>query len=158
MTPDGFTIRRATIADTGTISGHRRAHFSDMGFDDPDALDAMSQHFRAWLEPRVESGEYLTWLAIASDGAVAAGLGVWLMDWPPHVVGPGARRANILNVYTEPQFRRRSLAELLMQAALDWCRENGIRAVILHAGLDDRSLHESMGFFPTNEMRLMLGG
>jgi hypothetical protein len=38
-----------------------------------------------------------------------ASAGLWLMDWPPHLVGCGARREYILNVYTEPEFRGRGV-------------------------------------------------
>ena len=78
------------------------------------------------------------------------------MDWPPHMIGPGARRGNILNVYTQPGSRRQGIARRLMEVALDWCRGNGIRAVILHASEDGRALYEKLGFQPTNEMRLLL--
>jgi hypothetical protein len=43
-----------------------------------------------------------------------------------------------------------------MQTALDWCRANGIRAVILHSSDDGRKLYQALGFEPTNEMRLLL--
>jgi hypothetical protein len=43
-----------------------------------------------------------------------------------------------------------------MEAALDWGRTHGIRAVILHASSEGRPLYEKLGFRPTNEMRLML--
>ncbi len=79
------------------------------------------------------------------------------MDWPPHMIGPGARRGNILNVYTEPRSRRLGLARRLMETALDWCRDNGIRAVILHASPEGRPLYESLGFKSTNEMRVEIG-
>ena len=112
--------------------------------------------FRPWLAQKMESGEYLAWVAIAPDSAIVAGLGLWLMDWPPHMIGPGARRGNILNVYTDPAMRRRGLARRLMEAALVWCGEHGIRAVILHSSDDGRALYEKLGFQPTNEMRLLL--
>ena len=70
---------------------------------------------------------------------------------------PGGRwRGNILNVYTEPAHRRQGMARALMQIALDWCRANGVGAVILHASPDGRTLHESLGFVATNETRVML--
>ncbi len=50
--------------------------------------------------------EYLAWFAVDSSGTIAAGLGLWLMDWPPHMIGPGPWRGNILNVYTRPENRR----------------------------------------------------
>ena len=132
--------------------------FADMQYDGGEAaLDAMSVQFLPWLRRKMEAGEYLAWFAVERNGGVAAGIGLWLMDWPAHMVGPGSPRANILNVYTQPEHRRRGLARALMLTAMGWCRENGIRAVILHASNDGRALYESLGFQPTNEMRLMLG-
>src|SRR5215467_6159837 len=154
--PEGFAIRRASTADLDTLVGHRRAMFHDMGYHDDVALNSMSARFRVWLLERMNSGDYQAWLACAPDGSIAAGAGLWLMDWPPHMIGQGVRRGNILNVYTSESFRRRGLARWLMEAALLWCRENHVDTVILHASPSGRSLYESMGFTPTNEMRLRL--
>jgi GNAT superfamily N-acetyltransferase len=150
------SIRPATLADAGTLIAHRRAMFVAMGYRDAAALDTMTAAFRPWLIERMERGGYLAWVATASDGSIVAGLGLWLMDWPPHMIGPGARRGNILNVYTESTHRRQGIARRLMEVALDWCRRNGIRAVILHYSDDGRALYEKLGFRPTNEMRLLL--
>ncbi len=154
--PEGFTIRRASTEDLETLVAHRRAMFHDMGYNDDAALDTMSAKFRVWLLEHMNAGDYHAWLVSASDGSIAAGAGLWLMDWPPHMIGQGVRRGNILNVYTIENFRRRGLARRLMDAVLLWCRENRIDTVILHASPDGRSLYESMGFTPTNEMRLHL--
>jgi ribosomal protein S18 acetylase RimI-like enzyme len=150
-----MTIRPATPdgPDIDAIVRHRRAMFRDMGYGDEQALDAMSAGFRPWLRRKMEAGEYLEWFALAPDGSVVAGLGLWLMDWPPHMVAAGAWRGNILNVYTEPAYRRRGLARGLMQIALEWSTANGVDAVILHASPEGRALYESLGFAPTNEMR-----
>jgi GNAT superfamily N-acetyltransferase len=149
-------IRPATIADAETIAGHRRAMFYGMGYRDAAALDAMVAAFLPWLRQRMACTEYLAWLALSPDGAIIAGLGLWLMDWPPHMIGPGAPRGNILNVYTEPAYRLQGIARNLMNVALDWCRANGVRAVILHASKDGQKLYEALGFKPTNEMRILL--
>jgi GNAT superfamily N-acetyltransferase len=154
--PEGFTLRRATTADLDTLVEHRRAMFQDMGYIDHAAMSSMSTKFRPWLLAHMNAGDYLAWLISAPEGAIAAGTGLWLMDWPPHMVGKGARRGNILNVYTHADFRRRGLARELMRAALAWCGENGVDTVILHASDSGRTLYESMGFTPTNEMRLRL--
>ena len=151
-----MVIRRATMEDARTLVAHRRGMFRDMGYSDDAALDAMAERFLPWLEARMASGEYLAWLAIAADGRVAAGAGLWLMDWPPHMVGSSARRGNILNVYTEPEFRKQGLARRVTVAAMDWCRENGVDYVILHASDQGRALYESLGFEATNEMRIRL--
>jgi ribosomal protein S18 acetylase RimI-like enzyme len=154
--PEGFTIRRASTADLEILVAHRRAMFHDMGYNDNVALDSMSSKFRVWLLQHMNAGDYHAWVVSAPDGSIASGAGLWLMDWPPHMIGQGARRGNILNVYTAENFRRRGLARQLMQAVLSWCSENGIDTIILHASASGRSLYESMGFIQTNEMRLRL--
>jgi GNAT superfamily N-acetyltransferase len=154
--PEGFTLRRASTADLDTLVSPRCRMFRDMGYAEGTAMESMSSRFRVWLLDRMNAGEYHAWLISTPDGAIAAGAGLWLMDWPPHMIGKGARRGNIVNVYTAEKFRRRGLARQLMQAALDWCRENHIDTVILHASPAGRGLYESMGFESTNEMRLTL--
>jgi ribosomal protein S18 acetylase RimI-like enzyme len=153
--PEGFSIRRASADDIDTLIAHRRAMFVDMGYRDHAALDSMAAKCRIWLLAKIDIGEYLAWLAIAPDSSIAAGAGLWLMDWPPHMIGSGPR-GNILNVYTEVEFRRRGLARELMQAAMDWCSSNGVDVVVLHASSEGRRLYESMGFAGTNEMRRQL--
>lgn len=151
-----YSIRLARLEDAAIIAGHRHRMFLDMGKYDPQKLEAMTSAYRPWLESKMAAGEYLGWFAMSEDGAVGAGLGLWLMDWPPHVIGSGLRRGNIINVYTEAPHRRRGLARTLLNAALDWCRANRVDVVILHASKEGRHLYESVGFEPTNEMRLVL--
>jgi ribosomal protein S18 acetylase RimI-like enzyme len=154
--PEGFAIRRACATDLDTLVAQRRAMFHDMGYDNEDALDSMSAKFRVWLLKHMNAGDYHAWLMSAPDGSMAGGAGLWLMDWPPHMIGQGAQRGNILNVYTTESYRRRGLARELMHAVLRWCRENCVDTVILHASPSGQNLYESMGFTRTNEMRLRL--
>jgi GNAT superfamily N-acetyltransferase len=70
------------------------------------------------------------------------------------MLGPGRWRGNILNVYTCPQSRRKGLARKLTERAIEWCRANRVGTVILHASDAGRPLYQSMGFVPSNEMRL----
>jgi GNAT superfamily N-acetyltransferase len=152
--PDGFTIRAASTQDLDVLVGHRRAMFRDMGHSDQAGMDRMTEKLRPWLLDKLNSGEYVAWLVIAPDGAIAAGAGLWLMDWIPHVIGAGPGRGNILNVYTESEYRRRGLARCLVETAVAWCRDNGVDTVILHASPEGRALYESLGFAATNEMRI----
>lgn len=156
-----FLIRAGTLADAETVVAHRRAMFLAMGYPDDDAMQAMIERFRPWLLAKMRAEEYLAWfavdrLAVANDQSVAAGLGMWLMDWPPHLLGLGRWRPNILNVYTRPESRRQGLARRLVEHALAWCRANHLSTVILHASAAGRPLYQSMGFQPTSEMRLIL--
>ena len=154
--PEQFAIRAGTLDDAETIVAHRRAMFLDMGYPEDLAMSRMIERFRPWLKEKMQAGEYLAWFAVGEDGEIAAGLGMWLMDWPPHLAGPGRWRANILNVYTRPESRRQGLARRLMEEALAWCRANNLSTVILHASEAGRPLYQSLGFQPTTEMRVLL--
>ena len=77
-----------------------------------------------------------------------------LLPRPGHV--DDGREALIANMWTEPEHRRRGLARHLLGVMLGWCREQGIRRVVLHASNDGRPLYEQVGFRPGNEMRLSL--
>ncbi len=142
--------------DVEQIVNHRRAMFFDMGHVDADLLKSMGERFRVWLERKMKAGEYRAWFAVNEEEIVVAGSGLWLMEWPPHVTAGGKWRGNILNVYTEHGQRRQGLARKLINVALDWCEAEGVESVILHASAGGKSLYESMGFEPTNEMRLKL--
>jgi GNAT superfamily N-acetyltransferase len=155
---DGYSIRRATVADAGTIADHRRAMFADMGDGDAIRRDAVGLASLPWLEKKLSAGDYIGWLAIAPDQSVAAGAGVWLIEWPPTIADLSGRRGMLLNVYTHAAHRRRGLARALVETSLQWCQANGITVVILHASDDGRPLYEAVGFKPTNEMRLLLQG
>lgn len=151
-----FSIRPATAADIDTVLHHRRAMFRDMGYTDGAALDSMVSSSRAYFASALADGAYRGWMAVSDEGRIVGGGGIIVMAWPSNPRDSRTRRAMILNMYVEPEFRRRGIARTLMQAMIDWCRAEGFRTVELHASDDGRPLYESLGFQPTNEMRLVL--
>ena len=154
---DDMVIRMATVDDAPIIVHHRHAMFFDMGHTDPTALDAMDASFAPYVARGLRDGSYRGWLAQTSDGRVVAGGGLIVHEWPSRPFSPAQpRRAYILNVYTEPEYRGRGIARHIMTEIVQWCRAQGFWAVTLHASKFGRPLYESMGFEPTNEMRLTL--
>lgn len=151
-----FAIRTATLADVPIITAHRRAMFAEMGYSDCAALDRMDERFKLWVARKMASAEYRHWFATDEAGAIAAGAGLWLLEWPPVPTDSSARRGDVLNVYTERNYRRLGLARRLMLMILEWCRHNDIHTVTLHASDAGRPLYESLGLRATNEMRMQL--
>jgi len=155
MTPGPqWHTRPITTGDLDTIVRHRRRMFEDMGLNDSAALDSADVHFRVWLTERFAHGEYVGWFAQVGD-QVVAGSGIWLMQWVPSPRSPQGKRAYILNIYTEPDYRRQALARHLMGTILAWCQVQGYIGAILHASAEGRPLYESMGFALTNEMGIL---
>jgi len=151
-----YTIRRAVAGDAALIARQRRCMFEDMGETDASKLAVMAAESLPWLSRKLSANEYLGWFAVAPDDSLAAGAGLWIIEWPPTMMDLSGRRGMILNVYVHREHRRRGLARQLTQTALDWCRENRITVVTLHASRDGRPVYEQLGFQPTNEMRLLL--
>lgn len=150
-------IREATLHDIPIIIAQRRQMYTDMGYPTDVRMDELEDRFALWVHDRLEDGRYHNWLAWTADGRVAAGAGLWLVEWPPQMMDFSPYRGYIMNVYTHPMYRGCGLARQLVQAALDWCADHAIHTISLHASEQGRSVYEGLGFGPTNEMRLHMG-
>jgi GNAT superfamily N-acetyltransferase len=158
-----FCIRVATPADARVIAVHRARMFQDMGELAGPAFEVLRAKAEARLVGALERGEYVGWLGSPADQPheVVGGAGVQLRQGLPHparmprgeVSVAEGRHAIVLNVYTEPAWRRRGLAEQLMRHLLVWARKERLDRLVLHASADGRRLYERLGFVATNEMQ-----
>lgn len=101
--------------------------------------------YEVWVKRRIEAGAYLGRFAVVGD-AVVAGAGAVLLDWGPTRANPSGTMARIVNVYTEPTWRRQSLARRLLEALLADCEHCGVREFNLGSTDEARRLYESLGF------------
>jgi GNAT superfamily N-acetyltransferase len=148
-------IRVASPNDIPEILCQRRRMYEDMHYNDAFALDSMASLSASYLKTAMADGSFRAWLATDGDRIVAGGA-VVISPWPAHPYDLQCRRATILNVYTDPEYRRRGIARQLVQTMIAWCQREGFARVTLHASDDGRHLYESLGFEPSNEMRLKL--
>ena len=159
-----FQFRLATIADAELISWHRARMFQDMGELPPDLFETFRIRSRDVLRQMFERENYFGWLASPENEPkrIVAGAGLQLREVPPHpqtnakgeIDIVSGRQAIIQNVYTEPDWRRRGLAALLIKRIIDWTRQEGIDSLVLHASDKGRAVYERLGFITTTEMRL----
>ena len=126
-----------------------------MNYKDDSSLEKMASLTTEYLAKAMVEGSFRAWLACAASQVVAGGA-VIVSPWPAHPYDLECRRATILNVYTEPEYRRQGIARLLMQTMIAWCKQQGFARVTLHASDEGKPLYESLGFEPSNEMRLNL--
>jgi len=153
---DAIVIREAQPQDVTEIVRHRRRMYEDMGELDAAALDAMQTSSAAFLEKAIPAGLFRGWLAQTRAGRVVAGGGMMIVPWLSRPADPEPWRAWILNLYTYPEYRRQGIARRLMQAMIEWCRQAGFQSVSLHSSDEGHPLYESLGFRPTEEMKLVL--
>jgi ribosomal protein S18 acetylase RimI-like enzyme len=154
-------VREAGPADIAILVHHRVAMFRDMGALPAQQERELELRSADWMRDALPRGEYLAW--VAEDGAdppaIIGGAGVQVRPILPRP-DPAAQdvdagpEALVVNVYVEPAWRRRGVAEAVMRALLEDLAARGIRRVVLHTSDDGRPLYERLGFAPTNEMRL----
>jgi ribosomal protein S18 acetylase RimI-like enzyme len=156
-------VRRATPADATSIARHRARMFEEMGQLPDEHYELLHSAAETYLADAIGRGEYVGWLAAPADdpARIVAGAGAQRRRVLPHPV-TGAdgrvriaegRHAVVLNVYTDPDWRRRGLGGLLMREVLAWARAERLDRLVLHASDAGRPLYERLGFAATNEMR-----
>src|SRR5262245_57820432 len=157
-----YRIRRVVIDDAPIIAHQRAAMFRDMGDLSGDDVPILERAAFVYIRQLIAEQRYLGWLverhgdnlAGAGHGEVVAGAGMLISQLLPR---PGAieggAQALILNVYCEPEHRRRGLARALITTMLEWLKRERVAKIVLHASPDGLPLYESMGFVQTNEMR-----
>jgi GNAT superfamily N-acetyltransferase len=122
MAKGAIMIREAGVEDAAVILHHRRSMFRDMGEGTIEELDAMATMTGPWLTQALVDGSYRGWLAVDGERIVGGG-GVLLCSWPASPKDPFLRRAIILNVYTELEYRHRRIARRIVQTIVEWVRE-----------------------------------
>jgi len=152
---EDLLIREATTDDVSEILRQRRGMYLDMGYEDSPALAAMLSTCEPYLSQALANGSFRGWLVLSGKRFVGGGA-IVISPWPSHPYDLECRRATILNVYVYPEFRRQGVARQLMRMMIDWCRQQEFAAVYLHASKDGRHLYQSLGFEPTNEMKLKI--
>lgn len=144
-------VRKLSEGDVELVCRHREEMFRDAGRGD-DILRPMTQAFREWLRPRLSDGSYFGFITCDS-GKPIAGIGLMLIDWPPHPSHPMTdKRGYVLNVYVEPEYRGRGLARELMRLADAEFLNRGVQFAILHATEKGRHMYTTLGWQGTTEM------
>src|SRR5271154_5185406 len=131
-----FNIRDATPVDIPEILRQRRAMYEDMDYKDAAALSAMVSISASYLAKAMAEGSFRSWLASVETRIVAGGA-IIISPWPAHPYDLECPRR-------------------ILQTTIAWCQREGFARVDLHASPEGRHLYESLGFEPSNEMRLKL--
>ena len=159
-----FIIRQATLDDVKALAHHRCEMFKDMSQLrkqelSEDTYQALSAASIKYFEQAIRAGEYVAWVVTpqAQPDLIVAGGGLqlrYILPRPDHTGGlqkPGPQGL-IVNVYTEKEWRRNGLAELVTRTMIEWSRNNGVASLVLHASEMGRPLYEKLGFVASNEM------
>ena len=125
---------------------------------DVNGLDADYQFSEEFLETSREyfrEGDQSTVLAIDNDRAVGCATMCYI-DLMPTYAHPSGRRAHLMNVWTNRNYRRQGIAEKLVTMLIEEARARGVSEISLDATEAGRPLYRKLGFKESGENMTMI--
>ncbi|MDA4124277.1 MAG: GNAT family N-acetyltransferase [Thaumarchaeota archaeon] len=150
----GFEIKLARSGDIDELVRQRRMMFADMKHGNDQERVIGDRAYRKWALEKMKKGLLRCYLVTDEKGEIAAGGAAWLREEQPGP-GHGARLVPyLMSMYTEPKFRRKGLASLIVQEAVGWAQKNGYPGMTLHASKEGRKVYPRLGWKRGWEMYL----
>lgn len=100
---------------------------------------------REYYKQALAEGTHTAYLVFDGTTFVGAG-GVSFFRVMPTFHNPTGRKAYIMNLYTQPHYRRRGIARKTLDLLVAAAKEKGVSAISLEATPMGRPLYESYGF------------
>lgn len=148
----GFKVRSATTRDIDLLVEHRRMMFEEMIKPTAQAARAADEAYRRWAREKMQRRLLHGYIVTTSGGRVAASGCVWLREVQPSPDRPFGMVPYVLSVYTRPEFRRKGLASLIINEAMEWGRKKGFHKMVLHASSVGKKVYSQLGWKRTWEM------
>lgn len=151
----GISYKRATMEDLEVLVDTRiqvlRA--ANLLSDSVDMTEVKNQSYGYYKES-LGDGTHTAYLVFDGNKVIGTG-GVSFFRVMPTFHNPSGCKAYIMNMYTEPAYRRRGIARKTLDLLVDEIRKRGISAVSLEATQMGKPLYEQYGFRKMeNEMEL----
>ncbi len=153
-------IQEATIRDIPLLAVHHRKMFAEIWEQkgqqlDPDTARQLETAYTRKLKEQIPAKTCKVWLIMDGCKCVASG-GVSMLSFVPVPADLNSEIGFIHSIFTEKEFRGRKYARRILDKALEFCRQNGIKRVFLNASEAGRPIYEKIGFSPSRETMIML--
>jgi len=146
-----LNYRKATLDDLEILTETRievlRAANQLNG--DVDMSEVKKQSFE-YYQNSLENDTHLAYLIYDDDKFVGAG-GISYFQVMPTYHNPTGKKAYIMNMYTNPNYRRQGIAYKTLDLLVADARKKGIVAISLEATEMGRPLYEKYGFLKMND-------
>ena len=121
--------------------------------DDIDMSEVEKESYN-YYQKTLCDGSHIAYLVFDGKRFVGAG-GVSFFQVMPTYHNPSGNKAYIMNMYTNPAYRRRGIAAKTLDMLINDTKNKGITAISLEATDMGRPLYEKYGFIKMNdEMKL----
>lgn len=146
-----LTYKRATIEDINVLTTTRievlRA--ANKLSEDTD-MSEVEKQTRNYYQRALCDGSHIAYLVFDESHFVGAG-GVSFFQVMPTYHNPSGNKAYIMNMYTNPEYRRQGIAYKTLDMLIADAKSKGITAISLEATDMGRPLYEKYGFVKMND-------
>ncbi|MCP4763240.1 MAG: GNAT family N-acetyltransferase [archaeon] len=119
-------------------------------------LEKLKNSIRYYFQDKISSGDFISWIMINNDEIIATS-GMYFRVAPPNFSNLSGKEAYIMNIYTNPKWRKKGIATSLLNKNIDDAIGRGIEKIFLHTTEYGKSIYLKRGFqFHGDEMRLKL--
>lgn len=139
------TVRRYAPEDLKAVVELWLLLHREAGVGTPQEEPALRESFRGYLAEQVEQGTLLVWVA-EGDGRVVSTASILRYPIPPR--GGKTHEGSVINVVTEPRWRKRGVALALMCALIRHVEGSSLRRVWLRTTPSGRGVYTTAGFAP----------
>ena len=141
-------FRRANRDDIQAFTKVRSAFAASMRtLPDPAGFEDAT---RAYLEAHIDLDDTVIWLAV-ENGRIVSTCMACIVQTAPLPSCPNGKSAELLNVYTDPGFRRQGLSEKLIRLLLGELKCAGVQKVWLAYTEMGFPLYKKLGFTPLED-------
>ena len=137
-------IRFAQPADADALAQLRYALRASTGRATEPETDFVKR-CAIWMKAHLQKKAWQCWVAEV-NGQLVGALWLQVVEKIPNPRAEAEHHAYITNFYIQEDARAMGIGSRLLNAALDWCRERDVHAVILWPTERSRSLYQRFGF------------
>jgi len=148
-----FKLSYAGRGDIDLLAEHRKKMWLEIHPEYEKEVQATEKRTRRWIADQLSKASLIGLVLRTANGEVAGSGCIWLREEQPRPTSMRLVVPYLMSMYTVKRFRRRGVASLIVNSALEWCRKKNYDRIVLHASKEGRSVYEGIGFEPSNEMR-----
>lgn len=141
-----LTFRLATIADIPFLIENRLEFLKEVSGEKPaQATSLVRKSLEEYFKSNISSGNYICWIA-EYDGNVVGTGGMVIRMQPANYGCPNGRAGYIMNMFTNPEFRKRGVCTALLDKLVETAKEKELSILELHATYAGEPLYLKYGF------------
>lgn len=139
-------FRKATLIDIEELIDFRiRMRNEREDSIDGVELDKFKENSYKYFQEHISDNSFISWV-VEENGKIEAVSGISFYFVPPTYSNTSGEVAYIMNMYTNPCYRRKGIATKLLDLLVKEAEERKLTKVILNASDMGRHLYEKYGF------------